>query len=216
MTRKERELMLNTYSEKGVEVLVEKGAIWFYQVYLENLQIATNTKSVDEGVLSDCWFIAGDMFDLVFAPLQAKAAYENAVDLDPDFAEAYFELATVCRDLGMYDEAIENIETALELAEFIDDYHIEAQTLQTAIEEAKPAFYNETNEKWPFYETLASKKLEIVLEMSNLENDAFHAKMRSFAFNLLEKKEESSLNWKFFVGDNLNYEMNLVERFYLS
>jgi tetratricopeptide (TPR) repeat protein len=216
MTRKEREQLLNEYSESGVEAILNQGATWFFKTFLPNLNIATETNSVDEGILADCWFIVGDLFDLVFAPLQAQAAYEKAIEIDPDFTEAYAELASIHRDLGNYDLALENIQIALELDPLEADYQIQLDCIFEDINQKTPAFFSESNEKWPYYETLAAQKFEKLLEISNIEDDAFHNKMKAFAFKLLENEAESNKNWTSFVEKTPNREFNLIENFYLN
>jgi tetratricopeptide (TPR) repeat protein len=216
MTRKEREILLSKYSELGVEALLDKGATWFYHTFLPNLTIATETNSVEDGVLADCWFAVGDLYDLVFAPLHAKEAYEKAIEIDPDFGAAYAELASIYSDLGDYVAALEYIEQAIELDADDVDFKFELQNIQQFIKDKVPTVFSESNEKWPYYEALAAKKWDYLLENSNDEKNAFHSKMKAFTNQLTGNRPESAKNWEAFLSKSPSHEQNFVEEFYMK
>jgi tetratricopeptide (TPR) repeat protein len=215
MTRKERELFLKQCSEKEIEDYLSMGSKWFYNTFLPNLEIATNTKAVDESVLAECWHTAGDVFDLVFAPLQAKYAYEKALDLEPEFTSVFLQIASIHNDLGEYELAIAYINDALELDPDDEDITLEFERIKTNLADKSPAFYSESNEKWPFYETLAARKVDEISTMCNDLNNPFHLKIKAFEANLQGNLTETQNNWSKFVNKTPEHQLNFVEEFYL-
>jgi tetratricopeptide (TPR) repeat protein len=215
MTRKERELFLTQYAEKELEDLLDMGSKWFYNAFLPNLEIATNTKSVDEGILAVNWSMAGDIFDLVFAPMQAKYAYQKALELEPEFAAVYLQMASIHNDLGDYEAATDYINDALELEPEDEDIALELERIKINQADKSPALYSESNVKWPFYETLAARKVEELTAMCKDGNNPFHSKIMAFEANIQENLTETQNYWSKFLSKTPEHQLNFVEEFYL-
>jgi tetratricopeptide (TPR) repeat protein len=215
MTRKERELFLKQFSEKEIEDLLSMGSKWFYNTFLPNLEIATNTKSISESILAECWHMAGDIFDLVFAPLHAKNAYEKVIELEPEFTSVFLQMAFIHNDLGDYEVAMEYINLSLELDPEDEEIASELERIKTNMAGDAPAFYSESNEKWPFYEALAARKVNEIAIMCNDVNNPFHSKIKAFEANLQGNETEKVINWTKFTDKTPDNQSNFVEEFYL-
>jgi tetratricopeptide (TPR) repeat protein len=73
---------------------------------------------------------------------EACTHFVKAIQLDPQLADAYFELANVQRDMYLYDESIDNYKRAISIKAHSYYYHNHADILQ------KLGRYKEARHKW--------------------------------------------------------------------
>jgi hypothetical protein len=76
--------------------------------------------------------------------------------------------------------------------------------------------YSKSNEKWPYYETLAARKVEELAAMCNDVSNPFHSKIKAFESNLQENLTETQNNWSKFIDKTPGHQLNFVEEFYLT
>ena len=77
--------------------------------------IANIAEGVDNDLAAGAWFAVGDLYHKEGDTDRALLAYDKAIQLKPDYAEAYAYRGTLMSDLGKYESAIEDYKKAIHL-----------------------------------------------------------------------------------------------------
>lgn len=216
--------LLNFVSEHGVSRLHAQGYSWFWKSFIPVLE----DRSVphDSEILSNCYYIAGDVCDFNDAPIAAISYYQKALEHDPENSCTHREIARMYWMMGDHTKTIEHSDKALELwpdeeyalkdrvgydAEKAEAFepHIEGNPIWRAIEHLAVAMPGEALEFAKKDKTLAGKR--VVSHCYGALGDT--QKYLETWRNLCEELEEIWFSYKdwFFMGEREHHRPEIWE-----
>lgn len=144
----------------GLEWMLNQGNVWLRTVYMPALQsVASQAASeADQALAAQAWCLLGELWMLNDAPRAATRAFQACLELAPETAEAWFELARIAQATGQRRLAAEALGQAVAI-------HPE---LQESMEDA--LFWDEVRFRagdatWKAAEALADGEPERALEL---------------------------------------------------
>jgi tetratricopeptide (TPR) repeat protein len=105
------------HESRGISWVVAQGFRWFRGDFLPAVVALERSASNanDRKLLSDAWYVIGDVHDFNEAPRAAMRAYRRSIRWDPKHGESYRELGGMLHRMGRYRPAIQALERAIDL-----------------------------------------------------------------------------------------------------
>jgi tetratricopeptide (TPR) repeat protein len=154
------------------------------------------------------WFNKGVSLNDLSDYTTAVKAFEKAVMLDAQYAEAYYRLGWTHNELGAYDKAIENLKKAVELKK---DYAFALQEMGYAYKKKENYsdalnYFNKAIIAKPDYATAYKQLGDVYIK---LKRGAEGATAYEKAYNLDNKNEGACYELGFWYNENNNFEKSL-------
>ena len=204
--------ILKKISKEGVSWTHGQGYNWLNETLLPLIQ---DCKIEDKSLLSDCWYVIGDVYDFNDAPKMAITAYKKSIHFDEEHGEAYREIASMYERMGEYQKALENAKKALELNpddEFsIEQYESASQELKSPSE----PLYSEDDLDWQCNELLAENKPQEVIGKLINRRKIVYRKIRARSFGILKERDKYLQEWNMIVRNNQEIELDYADWFFM-
>ncbi len=154
--------LLTKVCKKGIAWTHNQGYNWYSTRLLPAVLDAVNDDIISKELLSDTWYIIGDIHDFNDAPLKAIESYKNAIKFDPKIASAYREIASMLERIGKFKTALKYINMSLNI-DPTENYAIhEKVSILNDIKFKNPSLYKDGDILWGMNEHLANQKFEYV------------------------------------------------------
>lgn len=191
------------------------GYHWYKQAFESKLKEAEKSIGIDAVIMSQCWMIAGDIWDINKVPLHAIYCYREALHWNEKNADAMYELAKLYMNLAEYDKAISFAkqfkESQPDDCEFEELYY-EALYLK---ESNEAAVFNSDNILWLCAEKMATGHFnEVLLELKNAK-DVASLLVIAQCYGALGDTEAYLNSWKLIYNSKEEIELKWADWFYM-
>lgn len=207
--------LLTKVCKKGIAWTHNQGYNWYSTKLLPAVFDAVNDDTISKELLSDTWYIIGDIHDFNDAPLKAIESYKNAIKLDPNIAAAYREIASMLSRMGKYKTALKYINISLKI-EPNEKYAIDEKRdiLGNIKFDNEPTYIN-GDILWEMNECIANQKFEYVINCLKKSKDLEKLKVLARAFGALDMNYEYIRIWNIIVSKNKKFELDYADWFYM-
>ncbi|MFC2954092.1 tetratricopeptide repeat protein [Marinicaulis aureus] len=208
--------LLNFVSDGGVPRAHAQGYEWFWTVLTPALNVAAPATQEEMDRLVDCHYVAGDVHDFNNAPLAAIEEYKKALSYDPDHAASYREIACMQERVGDLENALANIEKALELHPDEKCAVTDRECILDSISDNQfcPR-YKDGDICWQAYEALAKADPETALSFLAEPKDVDERRARLCALGALEKHDAYVSGWRKLLGEVSEIEFEQYDWFFI-
>ena len=107
--------LLNYVSDAGIGSVHIQGYSWFWNEFMPALKRAEGNPHISNEIISDGYYVAGDVHDFNEAPKAAINSYKKSLEFDPLHGEAHREIANMLGHMGRYEEALIHSDRAIEI-----------------------------------------------------------------------------------------------------
>ena len=154
------------------------------------------------------WFNKGVALNDVSDNATAVKAFEKAIKLDAQYADAYYRLGWTHNELGAYDKAIEHLKKAVELKK---DYAFALQEMGYAYKKKENYtealnYFNKAIIAKPDYATAYKQLGDVYIKLKRVTEAATAYEK---AYNLDNKNEGACYELGFWYNENNNFEKAL-------
>lgn len=215
MKKEEVRKILEKVAEEGVAWPQLQDYKWFKEILIPYITFYEKSYSKENELISDCYYVIGDVFDLNKAPMKAIESYKKSIQVDKNNSAAFRELANMYRNIGEYKNALLYINKSLEL-DPDDEYAVsDKEWIQEFIDEKSDPFFKKGDLIWECDELLANSEPEKALELlKNKRKTAFRiAKARCYGalFDFRNYMKE----WEGILQNSDKFEINSSDWFYM-
>ena len=155
---------LDDLCQDSSDAVIIKGYRWFQNTLTPTLKLATEQLNTETERLGESWLIAGEIHELLEAPLQALTCYQIATHFSPENPDIYHWSALVQEQLGTYIEAMANIDLAIKFSQNGAQLMEDRQRIQDCMVYDKAPDYQPNNLVWKYTELLAEGNFETIIQ----------------------------------------------------
>lgn len=207
--------ILEELSEEGILEAHARGYEFLRDEVVPALEVADDGSLEQADVVSDGWYVVGDIHDFNDAPLAAIAAYERSANADPESAAPHRELAGTYSRLGRHAEALDAIHEAMDIDPAVPHGLSDLEAIQNAADAQSASQHVEADPLWEAAEFLASfdpnAALKRVAKLSTLEG----IQMRSRCHGALGQASEFLAAWNDIAALDGPIELAYADWFYM-
>ncbi|MCC7298466.1 MAG: hypothetical protein IT244_09045 [Bacteroidia bacterium] len=214
MNKIEIEALLNQVAEEGVAYLHGLGYAFFQEQFLTALEQGEEF-GVETDLLSECWYIAGDVYDFNDAPIMAIRAYQKSAAFDPEFADAYKEMAHMQEKIGAYALALENLKKAVELDANDKESKDDLLAIEESIQYGDEPLFKSTNAIWFLNEMLANQEFDRVIEQTVNTQTSQEKMRRACAYGAMGRVDDYLSVWEKLTRSDADIEIEYSDWFYM-
>ena len=194
---------LPAYVDKGIAWLHSAGYQWVSTRFLPCITIVeSNVQSkTDRLLLSDAYYLLGDIHHFNNSPLAAIEAYKRSIAFDPLHAEAWRELACMHKCVGESQFAREAIAESLRLNKSDKNAQGDFEDIQELSADAYelPSLDRGGDVLWDCQELLSNGHIYIALERLEGRKSIAAGLLRLRAFGMLNDIKKVTDGWKEFA-----------------
>lgn len=205
--------IIKKVAKKGVAWTHGKGYHWFNDKLLPI--ISNNIEIIDKQLLSDFWYVIGDVYDLNSSPQIAIKAYKKSIKYDPDHGEAFRELANMYQNIGDIKMAFKYINKALELIPNDEHSKIDKELITDEIDDPDYPYYSQDLLELQCNELLAENSYTLVLEKLKHKRRINYRKLKARAYGANKELKSYLHEWLLIVKHNETVEFEYADWFYM-
>ena len=146
--------LLDEIADEGILESHSRGYEWMRDELMPAIALVEGDASPNEELLSDAWYIVGDIHDFNDAPLAAIEAYRKSTEADPRSAASFRELAIMHARIGEYESALDTINQALEIDNEVPHGFDDLASIQQAAEQGEELMFVQGDLIWAASEAL--------------------------------------------------------------
>ena len=207
--------LLEELSEEGILEVHARGYEFLRDELIPALEVADDGSIEQAELVSDGWYLVGDIHDFNDAPLAAIAAYERSAKADPDSAAPHREMAGAFSRLGRHAEALNAIHQAMDLDPAVPHGLSDLEDIQNAADGKGPSEHVGGDPMWESAESLAGfdpkAALKLVAELATLEG----IQMRSRCHGALDQASKFLDAWNEIAEMDGPIELGYADWFYM-
>lgn len=210
------ETLQNYFTEildEGIAITYNKGYEWYRDEFLPALSESEEILSNKKELLSDIWYLVGDIHDFNHAPLSAIEAYRKSISFDLNNASSFREIANMLSYIGKFDEALENINKSLELDPTEECAIGDKETI--ILFQNSPHLYELNDISFKMRECLAKQDFSIVIANFNSSKEIEELKILARAFGGLDLNKEYLETWTKISTLSKEFEVEYSDWFYM-
>ena len=208
---------LKWYVQRGISRLEGMGYRWFVGTWIPRVQRleAASTGTEDAFLLSDCYYLIGDVHDFHDAPKAAMRAYKKSFSLDASHVETLRELGTCSDRIGKYDDAIRYFRRYLRARP--GDESIQGDLVTSEIDKrfSSSPLYRAGDALWDARELLAKDRPDRALSLLRRKRRVKARKLRAAAHGALGCGDGVLSEWRGIARSSGPIEMEYTDWFYL-
>lgn len=207
---------LDAVADGGVGELHHKGYEWVLNTLYPALNRASKIMPHEKFLISDCYYILGDIHDFNNAPKAAINAYQKSLAFDPEFSGAYRELSGMYRKMGNYQRAMELIEKACFIDPEDEDAIIDREKLDVYLVDPGETPFKSGDLIWALDETLATGKFQDSTALvEQFQDNIEHYKAKARYYGALFDEENYLKQWLTILKLNQPFGLQFSDWFYM-
>lgn len=214
MKKKKLIKFLNEISENGVSYAHGKGFEFFRDELLPNSKHAEQLIGEEE-LLSDFWYVIGDIYDFNNAPLKAIESYQVSIDIDPKNWASYRELGNMQERIGEYSNAISSMKKAIKIAPSDENTISDLKDTENYLKNNQEPLYIKNSLIWKLHELLANQQFNEVIKLTKNSKKANELKSRANAYAGLNESLKYLELWNLIEQSNIEVEIEYSDWFYM-
>ncbi|MEO8513153.1 MAG: hypothetical protein ABI543_06325 [Ignavibacteria bacterium] len=215
MDRIKIEIMLKRVCNNGILWTHNKGYSWYNKKLLPAVEIATREFPEKKELLSDVWYIIGDIHDFNDAPNNAITAYKQSIQFDENHGEAYREIANMLERIGKNKEALKYINKSLHIDPNERNAISDKEYILSSIKFRSKPLYVSGDIKWKMNEQLATENFEFVINNLKQKKSVESLKQIARAYGALNMCDEYLRMWNRIKKLNVKFELEYADWFYM-
>lgn len=188
-----------------------RGYVWFHEVFIPTLKRAETLSLVPNEVLSDCYYLAGDVTEFNNAPKKALEYYHKALNFDPQCGGTYREIGNMLERIGKYDEALKYLDKAIALDPDDDCALRDRENFQ----DSGPAMYEEGDVLWEVCEHLANANPAKALSIIEYMDDHIGLRGKLYCYGAMDKFREYLQTWTELTRKSESLNLNHTDWFFM-
>lgn len=207
--------MLKSISKNCVAWVHQKGFHWLKSKMLPCLLNFVPENKNERNLLSDCFYVLGDIYDFNNAPLAAIKAYKKAIFFDKGNSAAYREIGSMFEMMGNYSKAEKFVKIALKQQP--DDKSAQGDynwLLEAKINKTRP-LYKPNNVIWKVDELLADGKPQKGLELLKFKRKTDFCLARARCYGALNDSTQYLHEWSKISCRKESFELQYSDWFFM-
>lgn len=201
-------------NQRGIAHVISRDYRWFMDRYLPAvIRLEKAGFKKDRFLLSDCYYMIGDINDFNKCPKAAIKAYQKSFKIDTTHSEALREMGDMYERMGKYKKAASLLKESLRINPHdecaISDY-------ECAIESGGHALYDEKDTCWKAREFLAADRPNSALKLLAKKRSIAALQIKACAYGILNNTEAFLEQWHKIAKSKKNIEMGYVDWFYMT
>jgi tetratricopeptide (TPR) repeat protein len=215
MKKEEVRKILEKVSEEGFAWTRCQGYKWFKEILIPYITFYEENYSKENELISNCYYVIGDMFDLHNAPRKAIESYKKSIQVDKNNSYAFRELANMYLNIGEYKKSLNCINKSLEL-DPDDEYAIsDKEWIQISIDEKSDPLFKKGDLIWECDELLANSEPEKALELLKSKKKTIFRMAKARCYGALFDLRNYMKEWEGILQNSDKFEINFSEWFYM-
>lgn len=169
---------LTWYNLRGITYVISGACLWLKEKYIPAVAcLEKGNYKKDHELLSDCYYMLGDIHDFNGCPKAAIKAYQKSLRYNPQYSYSIRELASMNHNIGNYQKAVSLITKAVKLHPEDKYSQMDYNIIVNSAQDDKP-LYQQDDICWQARELLAREKPKQALKLlqSNSTIDALKTK----------------------------------------
>lgn len=208
--------LLDEIAEEGILETHSRGYEWMRDELMPAIALVEGDASPNEELLSDAWYIVGDIHDFNDAPLAAIAAYRKSGEADPRSAASFRELAIMHARMGEYEQALDAINQALEIDEDVPHGFDDLASIQQAAEQGEAVMFVQGDPLWAASEALGRFEPPAGLALLGETQTASELQMLARCVGALNQTEQYLDLWEQIAATGEPIELLYADWFFMA
>lgn len=199
----------------GVKDLHVKGYDFVYKKAIplfEGFQAQTKR---EQELLSDCYYVLGDVFDFNGAPKAAIRAYQKAVGLDPSNSAAYREIAGMFHWMGDLKQAKRNLSLSLKIDPDEKCANCDMKLLLQDIENGFSPVYKNSDLIWQVNELLASNEPKKAISIITKRRKIQYSLAMARCYGAMGDNHNYIEEWRGILNRDESFPLEYADWFYM-
>jgi tetratricopeptide (TPR) repeat protein len=202
---------LKWHNQQGIAHFI-RDYQWFVEKYLPAVHRLEKTGArKDRFLLSTCYYIIGDVYDLIDCPKAAIKAYQKSFKLDPTHSEALREMGNMYETIGQYNKAASLLKKSLKINP-TDEFAI---TDKKYLCSGGTPLYRKKDICWHAREHLAQGKPTAALNVLRNKYTIDALRIKACAYGILDDKDAVLEQWSKIADAKELIEVTFSDWFYL-
>ncbi|MES2618459.1 MAG: tetratricopeptide repeat protein [Bacteroidota bacterium] len=216
MNNKTPEAFLIEVCDHNIAWALNKGFEWFTTAFLPTLKNAGATMTEEHHeLLSDCWYVAGDIYDMIGAPNRAIDAYQQSIAFDDSNAAAYRELANMYYNIGKYEQALVFINQSIEIDPDDSEALENMNSIALEVNDPSEPLFAADDVNWIIQERLANMQFDKVIAELKGSDDIYLLQRLACAYGGLGDEEAYLSTWKTITEMQEDFELDYSDWFFM-
>ncbi len=206
------------HQSRGVSWLIASGFRRFRNEFLPavaELERTAQTRS-DRILLSDTWYVIGDIHDFNQAPRAALRAYRRSIRWDPSNAGAHRELGGMLENIGQYASGVRALERAVELWPEDGFSRIDLESARTNASAHLPPLYRSSDWTWHVRELIAAGRFKQAISAIGNRKSVLAHQYLACCHGALNNPDGVVHEWKTIARLNGSIALEHVDWFYAA
>ncbi len=204
---------LNWYISRGIAYVISRDYRWFKDKYLPAVcRLEKAGLKKDHLLLSDCYYMIGDIHDFNRCPRAAIKAYQKSFEWYPQNAAALREMGVMYETIGYYKKAASLIKKAIRV-DPNDDFAV--ADYNCLCSEGTP-LYAKDDLYWQARERLAQDKPNLVLNLLASKRTVEARQIMACAYGMLNDPRSAIEQWRKIAKGNGCIQMWYTDWFYMA
>jgi tetratricopeptide (TPR) repeat protein len=205
---------LNWHNSRGIAFVISRGYRWLKDKYLPavcRLEKAGYNK--DRFLLSDCYYMIGDIHDFNECPKAAIKAYQESFDWCPQNASALREIGTMYERMGHYKKASSILMQSFQIDP--DDEWVISEYKDTLDAGGVP-LYRKEDICWQARECLAKDRPNSALKLLIKKKTVPARQIMACAYGMLDDTNAAIEQWRKIAKVKDFIEIRYADWFYMA
>jgi tetratricopeptide (TPR) repeat protein len=194
-----------------------RGYFWFKQKYLPAVRrVEQANRKKDRFLLSNCYYLIGDVHDFNDCPLAAIAAYKRSFDLDQTHAKALQEMGVKLEDIGQYRKAVSILKKSLKINPDDENSQMDYEFALNSLKYGGPPLYRKGDTCWRARELLAWDRPAAVLRLLKNKRSIPARQIIACACGMLNDTDGIIGQWQLIAKARGMIETRYTDWFYIE
>jgi len=205
---------LNWHNQRGIAWVISRDYRWFKEKYLPAIhRLEEAGLKKDRYLLSDCYYMIGDVHDFNNCPKAAIKAYKKSFALDPTHSEALREMGCLYENMGQYQKAASLLKKAIQINPN-DEWAI--MDYEYALDSEGTPLYQKKDIYWQAREYLAVDKPKSALKLLDKKRSIPALLIKAQAYGILDDTNAAITQWYKIRCSKSMIELAYADWFYMT
>jgi len=215
MNSDKAEKILLRVINKGIAWTHNQGYEWYSASLLPRIESAGKDQPISKELLSDAWYVIGDIHDFNDAPLKAIESYKKSLKYDTGNAAACREIASMYKNIGEYKKALLFINKSLKIDPEEEFAVFEKKDITSEIKMSNKPLYLKGDIIWEMNEYLANQKFDYVINYLKNFSALHKLKVLARAYGASGMNVEYLRTWNLIIAKNKEFKLEYADWFYM-
>jgi tetratricopeptide (TPR) repeat protein len=203
---------LNWHNHRGIAYVISRGHCWFKEKYLPAIhRLEEAGLKKDRFLLSNCYYMIGDVHDFNNCPKTAIKAYKKSFEVEPSNSAALREMGIMYETIGCYKKAASLLKKAIQINPHdelaVSDYKYRCSE--------GPPLYRKGDVCWQAREYLAQDKPKSVLKLLEKRHFIPALQIKACACGILNDTNAILEQWSKIADAKETIEVTYADWFYM-